>query len=221
MLVTTGPTTRSSDNAALESAVLPLVHVVEDETGILALFRNMGRMSGFDVVDYPSKQAFLDAFDAARPGCIVLDLNLPDGTGIEILEHLTTQACCMPVIFMSGMAKVSEAVTAFRLGSIDFVEKPFDLEIMLEAIGRAVATDVQRRNSSANHDEIANHFAKLTPRENEVMELVVQGAPNKEIAVRMGLSPKTVEVHRASVMRKTAATSVAELVRMHIALTSS
>ncbi|MCA8952453.1 MAG: response regulator transcription factor [Planctomycetes bacterium] len=194
--------------------------VLEDEPAIQALFRNIGRIAGVEVATFGTIGQFEAGFDCDRVGCIVLDLNLPDGSGIDVLERLSQQECHVPVIFMSGIARVSEAVEAFRLGSLDFVEKPFDLDTMLAALNRAIETDRKRRNSSAGLREVRRRFDRLSPRETEVMELVVQGAANKEVAAHLGLSPKTIEVHRANVMRKTEAQSVAELVRMHVRLTS-
>lgn len=220
MLVSQKPTGEPSGSPPPEALVTPVVFVVEDEPAIQALFRNIGRIAGFEVRSCRTVAEFHAMFDAGRLGCIVLDLNLPDGTGIEILEKLALEGCHMPVIFMSGMAKVSEAVAAFRLGTLDFVEKPFDVDTMLDALRRAVDTDRERREASAALAEVRKRFDRLTPREREVMELVVQGAANKEVAAHLGLSPKTIEVHRANVMRKTEATSVAELVRMHVRLTS-
>lgn len=220
MLVTQRPT-HSGVTAAQEAAVTPLIHVVEDEPAIQALFRNMGRIGAFEVVAYTTIADFLDRFDDSRLGCLVVDLNLPDGTGIEILQAMAERECHMPVVFMSGMAKVSEAVQAFRLGSMDFVEKPFDLKDMLAAITRGVATDKSRRATAAALEQARMRLARLTPREREVMELVVQGYANKEIAAALSLSHKTVEVHRANVMRKSEAGSVAELVRMHVASTQT
>jgi FixJ family two-component response regulator len=116
------------------------------------------------------------------------------------------------------MARVSEAVAAIKLGSIDFIEKPFRLEQMIVAIRRAIELDAERRNSSAKEESMAKRLDELTPRENEVMERIVRGAANKEVAAELGLSPKTIEVHRANIMRKTRAGSLAELVRLHVAV---
>ncbi|MCR9243564.1 MAG: response regulator [bacterium] len=220
MLVKNSPTSEPAGLAQVEAPSIPLINVVEDEPAIQALFRNIGRIAGFEVATYGTVAEFHADFDPARLGCLVLDLNLPDGTGIEILERLAADGCEMPVIFMSGIARVSEAITAFRLGSLDFVEKPFDLDNMLESLQRAVDKDHDRRSTSASLEHIRNRFCRLSPREKQVMELVVLGAANKEVAAELGLSPKTIEVHRANVMRKTEATSVAELVRMHVRLTS-
>jgi FixJ family two-component response regulator len=199
-------------------AVAPLVHVVDDDTAIQALFRSMGRTAGFAVVTYGSVGDFLNAWDENQPGCLVLDLNLPDRTGLELLRELAERRCQTPVVFMSGMASVGEAVKALKLGSVDFLEKPFDLQEMIDTIARALATDAARRDNQRNDGDLRRRFERLSLREREVMELVVAGAANKEVAARLGLSPKTVEVHRANVMRKTEANSLAELVRMNLAL---
>ncbi len=197
-------------------ATVPLVHVVDDEPSIQALFVNLGRLGGFEVASYGSASEFLARPDASRPGCLVLDLVLPDRTGIELLEELSAHGFPLPVVFMSGMARVSEAVHALKLGSVDFVEKPFDLDVMLDTLQRTIAIDVERRRSGADMEVLRQRFAALSCREGEVMERIVQGAANKDVAAALGLSPKTVEVHRANVMRKTGASSLAELVRMHV-----
>jgi len=201
-------------------AVAPLVHVVDDDTAIQALFRSMGRSAGFAVATYGNVGDFLRTWNDAEPGCLVLDLNLPDRTGLELLRELAERRCQTPVVFMSGMASVGEAVKALKLGSVDFVEKPFDLQEMIATIARALATDADRRDNQRSDVDLRRRFDRLSLREREVMELVVAGAANKEVAARLGLSPKTVEVHRANVMRKTEAHSLAELVRMNLALRS-
>lgn len=218
MLVASSPTLDRRCPTEPKTGTAPLVHVVDDETSIQALFRSMGKNAGFEVATYGTAGEFLNNFDDRRTGCLVLDLNLPDRTGLDILRELATRGCQVPVVFMSGMARVSEAVNALKLGSVDFVEKPFDLQVMIAALRSAIAKDEQRRNSSATTSDIQRRFARLTQREAEVMELVVNGAANKEVAARLGLSPKTVEVHRANVMRKTESQSLAELVRLHLAL---
>jgi FixJ family two-component response regulator len=209
-----------SGTAVIETATMPLVRVVDDEPSIQALFQRMGPLGGFQVTTHTTAGSLLESLDEDRPGCLVIDLILPDKTGIELLQSLAERGCHLPVVFMSGMARVSEAVKAIKLGSIDFIEKPFDVQQMMAAINRAIELDEERRRQGQNLDGIKKRFALLSGRENEVMELIVQGAANKEVAAKLGLSPKTVEVHRANVMRKTAANSLAELVRMHVALRS-
>lgn len=196
----------------------PLVRVVDDEPNIRALFERIGQLCGFEVECHGTAGEFLGAFDGARPGCMVVDLMLPDRSGIEVLQELTRLGCDLPIIFMSGMARVSEAVQALKLGSIDFVEKPFDVHEIGTVLRRAVELDLARRRKGADHEDLRHRFESLTNRESQVMELVVRGAANKEVAATLGLSHKTVEVHRANLMRKTGAGSLAELVRMHVAV---
>lgn len=196
----------------------PLVRVIEDDAFISDQFARLDGTCGFAVATYPTATSFLAEFDDQRPGCIVIDLVLPDMSGIELLQMLAGRDCKLPVVFMSGMARVSEAVKAIQLGSIDFLEKPFEMAHMVDAAQKALHIDRKRREDGNDHDELLRRFASLTPRESEVMEHVVQGAANKEVAARLGLSPKTIEVHRANVMRKTRARSLAELVRLHVAV---
>lgn len=198
------------------TAIAPLILVVDDDTSIQSLFRTICAQAGYDVQVFGSIAAFQNRAGDDRSGCLVLDLMLPDGTGIDVLQELSQQGSKMPVVFMSGMASVSEAVKALKLGSLDFVEKPFELSCMREALQRAVALDLQRRVCAVEMSHLRRRFASLSPREVEVMERIVRGAANKEVALQLGLSPKTVEVHRANVMRKTGANSLAELVRMHV-----
>jgi FixJ family two-component response regulator len=147
----------------------------------------------------------------------VLDLNLPDMSGLQVLEELVARDCWIPVLCISAHARVSDAVRALQLGGIDFLEKPFDLEAMRAALQRGLAEDRARRNRALLRAGMLARLADLTPREREVMDLVVQGMANKAVAAALGVRPKTVEVHRANVMRKTAAESLAELVRLHLA----
>lgn len=195
----------------------PLVRVIEDDALISDQFARLDGTCGFAVATYPTGADFLAAFDPQRPGCIVIDLVLPDMSGIDLLQQLAQRGCRLPVVFMSGLASVTAAVKAIQLGSIDFLEKPFEMAQMVDAVQKALEIDRKRREAGNGREELLRRFAALTPRETEVMEQIVQGAANKEVAARLGLSPKTVEVHRANVMRKTRANSLAELVRMHVA----
>jgi len=204
-------------STALSSATAPLIRVLDDESAIQALFERIGQLCGFEVDCHSTAASFLDSFDGERAGCLVIDLMLPDRSGIEVLQEVTDRGCELPVVFMSGMARVSEAVQALKLGSIDFVEKPFDVQQIAEVLRRAVDMDQRRRQQDQDHDELRRRFETLTRRERQVMEQIVRGAANKTVAASLGLSHKTVEVHRANVMRKTQAGSLAELVRMHVA----
>jgi two-component system, LuxR family, response regulator FixJ len=203
-------------NSSKTPATAPLVRVVDDEPAIQALFERIGQLCGFEVDCHSTAGSFLDAFEDERPGCLVIDLMLPDRSGIEVLQEVTDKGCELPVVFMSGMARVSEAVQALKLGSIDFIEKPFEVQQIAEVLRRAVDLDLHRRSQGADQDELRQRFESLTRRETQVMEQIVRGAANKEVAASLGLSHKTVEVHRANVMRKTQSGSLAELVRLHV-----
>ncbi len=217
MLVGTSPPAPSG----LLSATAPLVRVVADDIAIQTLFERLGQLCGFAVDCYSTAESFLAAYDDIRPGCLVIDLMLPGRSGIEVLKEVTKRGCELPVVFMSGMARVSEAVQALKLGSIDFVEKPFDAQQIAEVLRRAIDMDLTRRRQGADQDDLRRRFHSLTKRETQVMEQVVRGAANKKVAANLGLSHKTVEVHRANVMRKTQARSLAELVRLHVAANQS
>lgn len=192
----------------------PTVYIVDDEPAILSLFEQMLEAEDVQLRTFGLAKDFLAAVDESQPGCLVLDLNLPDLSGLEVLEELARRSSNIPVVFMSGLAKVSEAVSALKLGSLDFVEKPFSIAAMLEAVHRAIEVDRLHRESSTHHEQLRARLMTLTPREREVMDLVVQGLPNKVVASTLGVSPKTVEVHRANVMRKTHSNSLAELVKL-------
>jgi len=204
-------------HSGISSATAPLIRVVDDETSIQTLFVRIGQLCGFKVDCHSTAESFLAAYDDNRPGCLVIDLMLPDRSGIEVLQEVTDRGNELPVVFMSGMARVSEAVQALKLGSIDFVEKPFDLQQIAEVLRRAVEIDRTRRQRDGDQTDLRRRFSSLTRRETQVMDQIVQGAANKEVAADLGLSHKTVEVHRANVMRKTRASSLAELVRLHVA----
>lgn len=193
-----------------------MVRVVDDESPIQDLFRHICQREGLEMQGFVAAEPFLQALDDS-PGCLVLDLHLPGKSGLEVLTAMADAGNKMPVICMSGLAAVHDAVQALKLGSIDFVEKPFSIAEMVAAIHRALDADDAQRQHDQNQRELATRFAAMTPREREVMELVVAGLPNKLIATRLGVSPKTVEVHRAHVMQKSRASSLAELVRLNIA----
>ncbi len=212
-----GTKTRTGAGSAGAAARSPVIHVVDDESSIRALFERLGPQAGAEVRTYATAGAFLAAARDDRPGCLVLDVHLPDRNGIEVLRELSERDDRIPVIVISGMASVQHAVGALKLGGLDYVEKPFTSGEILPAIARAIDCDRQRRAAQGELRELRTRFARLTPRELEVMDLVVQGNANKVIASRLGVSAKTVEVHRANVMKKTEADSLAHLVRLTLA----
>jgi two-component system response regulator FixJ len=166
------------------------------------------------VETFASAQAFLDGYDAAKPGCLVLDVRMPGMSGIELQERLTAQRIRVPIIFITGHGDVQMAVRAVQAGAFDFVEKPFNDQDLLDRMQRAIAHDAERRERDTQQAQLSALFASLTPREREVLDLVVEGLSNKAVANALGLSAKTVEVHRAKVMEKMHARSVSDLVKM-------
>ncbi len=194
-----------------------VVFVVDDDSAILDLIRRVCTSFGWHAQTFTRAQAFLEIIRPDTPGCLILDYRLPDLNGLELLKELNKRSIELPVVFISGKAEVSTAVQAFKAGTMDFLEKPFAVEDLRQTIERALASDVSSRANRKEKKRIAERVASLTPREVEVMEHVVSGLANKAIAAELGVSPKTIEVHRANVMQKMVAHSLAELVQMAIA----
>lgn len=210
------PEARTSAVAAVgapQPAIEPLVHVVDDEPAVVDLLRRLCADRGLEVAGFGAARDFLSALDPQRPGCLVLDLRLPDMTGIELLEKLRELGTTQTIVFISGYAEVEHAVRAMKMGVHDFLEKPFSNQSILDAIVSAVARDAKSREAKAEVDDIGRRVARLTRRERQVMDLVVKGLANKAIAAELSLSPKTVEVYRANVMAKMEVGSLAQLVR--------
>jgi FixJ family two-component response regulator len=207
-----------------KATVPPIVHVVDDEPSVCRVFERVGALIGIETKSYSTAEAFLAAHDPKRPGCLILDLHLPTMSGLELLDEIGRRQWQLPIIIMSGKAAVSQAVAAFKAGSIDFLEKPFGTKEIEAAMRHALDVDRQNRELDAKktkleavRSEIQQRIDKLTPRERQVMDLVVAGKSNRIIAADLGVSPKTIEVHRANVMQKMEAESLAELVKMAIA----
>lgn len=192
----------------------PTIFVVDDDAAILDLVRRVCAPIDAQIQTFTSAKAFLSVVSPDVSGCLILDYKLPDLNGLEILQQLQDRNIDLPVVFISGKAEVSTAVQAFKLGSMDFLEKPFNIQELHDTALRAVAKDGTRRETRARRELIARHVQSLTPRETQVMDLVVAGKANKTIAADLGVSPKTIEVHRANVMQKMRAGSLAELVQM-------
>lgn len=195
----------------------PTVHVVDDEPAIRDSLAMLLRSVGLATRTFPSAGAFLEAFGPQTDGCLVADVRMPGMSGLELQEALAARGSTLPVIIITGHGDVAMAVRAMKAGAADFIEKPFNEQLLLDAVHRALAS---RRPSAAQgpgRAELEARVATLTPREREVMLLVAEGRANKVVATRLGLSTRTVEVHRAKVMEKMQARSLAELVRMAIA----
>jgi len=190
------------------------VFVVDDDEAVRASLKLLLKTLGLPAQTYASAQEFLATFDARRGGCLVLDIRMPGMSGLELQEELNTRGAMLPIIFITGHGDVPMAVEAMQRGAMDFLQKPFRDQDLLDRITEALAKDRAGRELLGNRERIRARVAGLTPREREVMALVTQGKANKVIAADLDLSQRTVEIHRAHVMEKMGANSLAHLVRM-------
>ena len=192
----------------------PRVHVVDDDEAMRDSLKWLLESRGLKVELYASGEEFLQAFDNGFCGCLVLDVRMPGISGLDLYEQLRERACTLPVIYITGHGDVPMAVSALKKGATDFIEKPFNDQDMLGLIESCMEQDRAAAARRAERASVAQRLDSLTQRENEVLGLVVGGKLNKQIADELGISIKTVEVHRSRVMQKMGANSVAELVQL-------
>jgi len=190
----------------------PLVYLVDDDEAVRDALGMLFRSIGLQHEAYSSALDFLQHYDGKRHSCLVADIRMPGLSGLELQQRLNEQRAEIPIIFITGHGDVPMAVTAMKSGAADFVQKPFRDQDLIDRIHKALDRDLERRKGRAEEDGIRGRIALLTPRENEVMQRVVRGQANKVIAMDLGVSQRTVELHRARVMRKLKMRSVAELV---------
>ena len=191
-----------------------IVHIVDDDAAMRDSLRWLIESVGLAARTYATAEEFLAEYDDGGPGALVLDIRMPGLSGLELQEKLRRQGVAIPIIIITAHADVPIAIRALKAGAMDFIEKPFSDQILLDRVRNAIERDRDQRHLAAKRAAIAAQVAQLTPREREVMGLVVAGKANKVIASELGLSQKTVEVHRARVMRKMRADSVAQLVQL-------
>ena len=192
----------------------PTVFVVDDDPAMRDSLTWLIESAGLRVQAFGSAEAFLRVCYPGQAGCLLLDVRMPGMSGLELQAYLAREEIRIPVIIITGHGDVAMAVKAMRAGALDFIEKPFDHEALLASLRMALDADRKRRDDRSQRAEIARRLAELTPREHEVMEMVIEGRSNREIAAALGVSTKTVEAHRARVMDKMRAQSLAELVRL-------
>jgi two-component system response regulator FixJ len=197
----------------MSDAAIPTAYVVDDDEAIRTLWRWLMESNGIAVETFASAAEFIESYRQG-PGCLVLDLRLPGMSGLELQKYLKQRGIEIPVVFMSAHGDVPTAVTALKGGAVDFIEKPFSYRDVLTVIAKAFERDSEIRLVHARRLRVSERLASLTDREHEVLNRVVEGKQNKSIAAELEISVKTVEVHRAKVMEKTGATSVAELVQL-------
>lgn len=196
------------------SAAAPTVFVVDDDPSVLKALARLIRAAGRNVETFSSPREFLEAVHEDRPGCVVLDLRMPEVSGLDLQALLERAGSVLPVIFLSGHADVPTSVAAMKAGAVDFLTKPCDDAQLLAAIEGALERDARARAARDERDELAERFAGLTPREQEVCRLVAQGLLNKQAAYELGITERTIKVHRARVMQKLGVGSFADLVRL-------
>lgn len=192
----------------------PTVFVVDDEHSMRESLTWLIQSVGLATEAYPTAEAFLVAHDPSRWGCLLLDLRLPGLSGIALQKELAARQVELPIIILTGFAEVSTAVSALKRGAFDFIEKPYSEQLLLESIQRAIDVDRQRRRVATQRACLRSRLGCLTTREHQVMRLMIAGHANKVIANELNISERTVEVHRARVMRKMHAPSLATLVRI-------
>jgi two-component system response regulator FixJ len=197
---------------------LPMVYVVDDDAAARSSLRLLLKSLGLAATAYESAAAFLAAYDKEQPGCLLLDVRMPGMSGIDLQHQLNRQGAIVPVIFVTGHGDVAMAVEAMQHGAFDFLQKPFRDQELLDRVQRALARDRANRAQLRGHEEIRQRLGSITPRERDVLELVVGGAANKAIAYELGISQRTVEIHRARVMEKMNAASLAHLVQMTLVI---
>ncbi len=194
-----------------------LIHIVDDEEAIRRSISFLLRTSGFAVRAYESGVVFLKEMGTTEPGCILLDVRMPQMDGLAVQQELNARGVTMPVIVLTGHGDISIAVRAMKAGAVDFLEKPFEKALLIDAIGRAFDRLERHQEAALSAQEASVRIAALTAREQEVLRGLVKGHPNKTIAYDLGISPRTVEVHRANCMAKLDVRSLSEALRIAFA----
>ena len=188
------------------------VFVIDDELSVRKAISRLLQSSGFEVATFAAAQDYLDAFDPASPGCLLLDLSMPGQSGLQLQKTLQARGDAPPIIFLTGRADVPDTIQALKSGAFDFLTKPVEDEVLIAAVSDAIARDAAARATQADLAAIRERLARLTPRELEVLRCVVAGKLNKQTAAELGTVEKTIKVHRARIIEKMQVNSLAELV---------
>ena len=202
------------------AAAPPIVYVIDDDDGMRRALSLLLSTVGYKTLAFANSSDFLAQFDPDTHGCLVLDIRMPGMSGLELQQHLNRTGSMLPVIFITGHGDVPMAVQAMKEGAFEFIQKPFRDQDLLDRINHALQQDAESRNNLARRADVVRRLETLTPRERQVMDMVVDGSANKVIAIDLNLSERTVEIHRAKVMEKMGARSVAHLVKLHLSLRS-
>lgn len=206
----------------MTDAVTPqqIVFIVDDDASVRTLLAQLVETKKLPSMTFETARAFLEEYQPGTPGCLVLDIHLPGMSGLDLQKELALRGIEIPIIILTGAGDIGMAREAFKSGVVDFVTKPFKNAELLECIDRAMARDIDLRRRNAVASDARTRFARLSAREREVVDLLVEGKSTKEIAFQLSLSPKTVDVHRANGMRKLDVNSIAEMVHLSVALGS-
>lgn len=194
------------------------IHVVDDDANVRDAISLLMSTADLDAQAFPTAEEFLAAVDLEKPSCILLDVRLPGLSGLDLLDRLAQQGSKAAVVVITGHGDVPMAVRAMKAGAYHFVQKPFDPEELLEVVEEALQYLDRLKDADAENSEIADAYRSLTPRERQVMTLLIEGLPNKLVATRLGISVRTTEHHRAAVMQKMKARTLSHLVRMAISV---
>lgn len=192
----------------------PLIYVVDDDSALRDSLRCLLESVGLQALVFADTETFVAAYRPDRPGCLLLDIRVPGRNDSSVQQHLRDRGIDMPTIIITGHGDVPMAVAAMKRGARDFIEKPFNDQLLLDCVHNALAEDLTRRRTRAWRQDLLDRFDTLTPREQDVLRRVVEGLSNREIAEALSLSRKTVEVHRAKVMQKMQADTLSQLIRM-------
>jgi FixJ family two-component response regulator len=195
-----------------------VIHVVDDDASFRTAMERLLRAAGYQAIAYESVSNFLASFEGSDPGCIVVDLRMPEQTGLDLQKSLLKSENPIPIIFLTAYGDIPTTVRAMREGAIDFLTKPVKKEILFEAVERALARDTAAREQCARINELQARYKSLTPREREVLTHVIAGKLNKQIGFDLGTTERTIKAHRAKIMEKLRIASLAELVRLAQAL---
>ncbi|MGA8707126.1 MAG: response regulator transcription factor [Steroidobacteraceae bacterium] len=197
---------------------IPTAIIIDDDDAVRSSLKLLLRSVKIPVAVYTSALDFLPKYSVDQPGCLIVDVRMPGMSGLELQEHLNLRGAMIPVIFITGHGDISMAVEAMRHGAFDFLPKPFRDQDLLDRVQKAFEKDTRNRQQIARTDRIRELYESLTPREREVLDLVTAGKANKVMAADLGVSQRTIEIHRARVMEKMQANSLAQLVRMVLGL---
>ena len=203
------------------ATVIPTVHIVDDDASFRTAITRLLKAVGYIVRAYSSGAEFVQSSVGGGPGCVLLDMFMPDGTGLEVQRTLAHRTDRLPLIFVSGQAAIPDSVRAMQAGAVDFLTKPINKEALFGAIGLAVASYHETRSLREKDHDTERCYKTLTPRQREVFQGVVAGKLNKQISADLGIAERTIKAHRAEVMKKMAVNSVADLVRLAICLQNS